>query len=110
MKAPSDLCGMVLDGGENNGTALLCSQQQMTAWILSQGDHFHLFKKVLILQQKLGADSARANGIRTSKEEDKNGLYQLAFNFFLQLVSVTDQENAVETNQGCTSSSRAMPS
>ena len=41
MKASSDLRGMVLDDGENNdGMALLCSQQQMTAWILAQGDHF----------------------------------------------------------------------
>lgn len=39
MKAPSDLRGMVLDGG-NYGMALLCSQQQVTAWILAPGDHF----------------------------------------------------------------------
>lgn len=41
MKAPSDLCGTVLDGGEDdNGMALLCSQQQRTAWVLAQGDRF----------------------------------------------------------------------
>lgn len=37
---------------------------------------FHLFKRVLILQKKLGADSGRGNG-RRSKEEGKD-----VFNFF----------------------------
>lgn len=43
---------------------------------------FHLFKRILILQKKLGADSETGNGIRRSKEEGKDGLYQLVFNFF----------------------------
>lgn len=79
MKAPSDLREVVLDDGENDGMALLCSQQQRTAWILAQGDHFPFH--LLILQKTLRADSGRGNGTR-SKEEGKDGLHQLVFTFF----------------------------
>lgn len=43
---------------------------------------FHLSKRILILQKKLGADSERGNGTRRSKEEGEDGSYQLVFNSF----------------------------